>query len=283
MTDSSTRTREPFAKIATSLPWHDKLSDIEEADRLAAFGLYAASVCFCQLNRTDGLVRRYDYGRVFPAPDIERIVGLLVSVGLFDNHERGFVVHDYLAHNKSKHDIEQEIERKRAAGQAGGQARAKALAKAPATAPAQAESYPESESEADAESAQSKPREEDEVPAPKKYANTLPDCLHAVKDRDGNFGDHLIMQDLERRCGALSATEWGQFKEAFRDGCLHGCNGNRDQAVWCIQHCIGDESTGFPGKFSLKCSSKGLGASAGLLKAMREDRREAPAPRKEKR
>lgn len=129
---------EPHARIVVSLPWHDKVVGIAERDRAAAFGIYCAAVCFCQLNRTDGIIRDADYVRVFPSKNSNRIAGVLVESGLFERCDNTFRIHDYLDHNKSKAQIEEEVTQKKTAGQKGGEASAKARAKAPA----QAESNP---------------------------------------------------------------------------------------------------------------------------------------------
>jgi hypothetical protein len=133
----SAEKNEPYAQLVASLPWCKKLTKgIPEADRMAAFGLYAAACCFCQANLTDGEIQRIELVRVFPSPDLTRIADLLVSAELFDADEDSYYVHDYLDHNKSREEVENIIEQKRIAGRAGGLAKAKASAVAPAIAPA---------------------------------------------------------------------------------------------------------------------------------------------------
>ena len=144
---------EPHAQLVESLPWNEKWENIEEDDRLAAFGLYSAALCFCQRNLTDGRIRRSELARVFPSAHVPRITDLLVSAHWFDTDGNGsFLVHDYLQHNRSREEIEQLRAQKRAAGARGGQASAKARAQAPAKPRAdgllQAESNPDTNTNA---------------------------------------------------------------------------------------------------------------------------------------
>ena len=126
-----------YAELEVSLPWHDKVIGIPERKRAEAFGFYCAAVCYCQDNRTDGMIRTAELMRVFPDPRFQRLVDELETAKLLDPVDGGFMVHDYLDWNKSREQIEHEIEHKRSSGRAGGKAKALAHAKAPASENAQ--------------------------------------------------------------------------------------------------------------------------------------------------
>lgn len=136
-----------YAQLDVSLPWHEKVQRIPEKTRAAAFGFYSAAVCFCQKERTDGLIRSAELARVFPDTKSMRLVRALVSAGLFDEVHGDYEVHDYLEYNKSRAEIEAEIEQRREAGKRGGHASGKARAKAGARASASASAQAESKQE----------------------------------------------------------------------------------------------------------------------------------------
>ena len=75
---------------------------------------------------------------------VAEVRDLLVSVGMWDEVQGGYQIHDYLDYNPSKADVLAERDRKAAAGQAGGKASAKARAQRSAQAPAQADRQAES-------------------------------------------------------------------------------------------------------------------------------------------
>lgn len=66
-----------------------------------------------------------------PAPAIDWVAELL-KLGLWERHDRGYLVHDYLAFNRSRQEVEWLKTQKRAAGSKGGQASAQARATPPA-------------------------------------------------------------------------------------------------------------------------------------------------------
>jgi len=96
---------------------------IPESDRAAAFGFYTALLVYAQTYRTDGQVRRAELGRVFPcsAEERERLVSYLQTVDLLDHTSDGVYIHDFLDHNRSRAEIEEQAERMRQGGQKGGQ------------------------------------------------------------------------------------------------------------------------------------------------------------------
>lgn len=217
---------EIHARIAVVMPWHEKVCAIEEEDRLAAFGLYTASVCFCQQNLTDGRIRNVDLARVFPSPDVSRIAGLLLAVNLFDEDGAGYRVHDYLEHNKSREQIEAEKDAKRTAGRKGGQASAIARAQAPASPPAQAKSNPTTYTDTTTDTDKTDTRE---------GRSTFEECNNALVSAFGTFLPSAQVIKLKRLCddyegsepsalerimhGIEQAKREGKPKPAFAIGC----------------------------------------------------------------
>lgn len=63
-----------------------------------AFRLHVRALCYCSRHLTDGAVPK-GFGDV-------RVVRDLVAVGLWDETEQGYFVHDYLEYNYSRADIE---------------------------------------------------------------------------------------------------------------------------------------------------------------------------------
>jgi hypothetical protein len=94
---------------------------------LAAMGLHAWSISYCDASRSDGFV---PVGSWPALPGVRSAVNTLLKAGLWERGEGGFKVHDYLAYNRSKAAIERDLANKIAAGVAGGQASAQARAQA---------------------------------------------------------------------------------------------------------------------------------------------------------
>lgn len=101
----------PWGRLDDGLYDHPKL-DALGRQRLAAVGLWTLAISWCNRRLTDGLV---------PAERIRLLGGtpalaeLLVTAGLFDRTETGYAIHDFLAFNESRVDIElrREADRKR--------------------------------------------------------------------------------------------------------------------------------------------------------------------------
>ena len=102
------QTGEAYAAIFASLPWHPKVDNIPEADRLSAVGFYAALLVFCQLHRTDGFVTVTQLQAVFPCgtEQRKRMTEALLTAGLLERVDGGLEVHDYLEWNRSRAEIE---------------------------------------------------------------------------------------------------------------------------------------------------------------------------------
>jgi hypothetical protein len=93
-----------YATLDDKLPHHRKVRDIKPTLVLAAFGLHAAAICYCQNYGTDGRILLADFPLIMPVrPNPPRVlIDELVRVRLWDVHpEGGWTIHDYLEWNAS--------------------------------------------------------------------------------------------------------------------------------------------------------------------------------------
>lgn len=113
---------EAYAAVYASAPWHPKFLSVPKDKRLAAFGFWSATLAWCQLHRTDGVLSGEQLEAVIPCRDDQRevIVPMLVSAGLFEATHDGIRVHDYLDWNKSAQEIQARREAQSAGGRKGG-------------------------------------------------------------------------------------------------------------------------------------------------------------------
>ena len=91
-----------WAKIDDLLPHHEKIVNAG-SDAPAVFGLYVASICYAQRQKTDGRIPRKALALLLPgAPrPSRRLLEALVTLRLWDQDGDGWAIHDYLAHNLS--------------------------------------------------------------------------------------------------------------------------------------------------------------------------------------
>lgn len=86
--------------------------------------LFIEALCYCGRNLTDGLVTNGWLKRYARNPEV---AGELVHVGLLHLHDKGYLVHDYLKHQRSAEEVTEARVRRseagRKAGLASGQAR----------------------------------------------------------------------------------------------------------------------------------------------------------------
>jgi len=112
-----------MARLDTGWHMHPKILGLG----LAAMGLHAWSISYCDASRSDGFI---PVGSWPALPGVRSAVNTLLKAGLWERRDGGFEVHDYLAYNRSKASIERDLANKIAAGVAGGQASAQARAQA---------------------------------------------------------------------------------------------------------------------------------------------------------
>ena len=89
-----------WAKIDDLLPHHRKLLDAG-AQSPAVFGLYVASICYAQRQKTDGHIPHKALALILPGcpRPSTRLLETLVDLRLWDLDEDGWRVHDFLEWN----------------------------------------------------------------------------------------------------------------------------------------------------------------------------------------
>jgi hypothetical protein len=92
-----------WVKLDDRLAHHRKVRSLPPSLAKAVYGLYVASIQFCQLYETDGKIRAEDLTMLMPgAPKpTKRELEALVQADLWDEAVGGWFVHDYLEHNLS--------------------------------------------------------------------------------------------------------------------------------------------------------------------------------------
>lgn len=85
--------------ISVEVNFFDHPKTIEVGERLAFRHLRA--IAWCHKNKTDGIVSTAAAKRLLT----KRSLSQLVSAGLWEAHEEGWYIHDYLCHQQSRADI----------------------------------------------------------------------------------------------------------------------------------------------------------------------------------
>lgn len=137
---------------------HPKVAALDAVE----FSFHVHGIVYCGRNLTDGFVPRRVALTLMdltglanigaPNPDsvggalyeytASDVIDDLVTAGVWDEVQGGYLIHDFLDYNPSRQQVEQERSKKQAAGRAGGRASAKARAQTSGAAGAQAESKP---------------------------------------------------------------------------------------------------------------------------------------------
>lgn len=93
-----TSTTEQFAPVALGFTFHPKVSDLRRRGPV----VYGKAVALWMLARlhagregTGGVIPDVDLRLIYDTPDVTKIARALVDVGLWDEHPRGFVIHDF--------------------------------------------------------------------------------------------------------------------------------------------------------------------------------------------
>ena len=104
----------PWGRLDDSLYDHPKLDRIPLDQRLAAIGLWARAISWCNRFLTDGHLPR---GRVEKLDGTLELADILVGAGLFEAVATGYQVHDFLEFNDARAVVierrEKEAERQR--------------------------------------------------------------------------------------------------------------------------------------------------------------------------
>ena len=91
-----------WAKVDELLPHHVKILAAGPQGP-AVLGLYVASLCYAQRHFSDGLIPAQALPSVLPGcphPDPD-LIAALVQLGLWEHHDDGWRIHNYLEHNAS--------------------------------------------------------------------------------------------------------------------------------------------------------------------------------------
>lgn len=103
----------PYFTLTNEYPEHRKIRRLSDK----AFRLHVTLIGLCNGDRSDGIVGKHDLERLGPKPGQELIkAGLILELG-----DDTFQMHDYLAHQPSRIEIEKRISEKRKAGKVGGE------------------------------------------------------------------------------------------------------------------------------------------------------------------
>lgn len=187
-----------WVRLDDNISEHPKIAALDDH----AFSLFVAGLAYCNRNMTDGFIPshvgigqlRYSNGNTIPA------IRQLEEIGLWQEEDGGWRVHDYDDYQPSKAQVEAERAQKKAAGKAGGLARAKARAKqvlgqepSKSQASAQAESkpvpVPVPVPGKDLEPRDLKARQEPRTEKPRTPTETQAFLLQKLVDRDSRWDE----------------------------------------------------------------------------------------------
>lgn len=210
-----------YAQLLVSLPWHEKVCNIPIADAPAALGLYAASLCWCQANLTDGVILKPQVAALMPMRprDAKRLSSVLVACELWDETDSAFVIHDYLDWNKSREEILALREVRRSAGQAGGKQRVKQMLE---------QNGSKTEANFKPSTATSSSALDDSNESSLAKAN-FPPCMKGdswqLGDSEYQSSTAHILKAIESKHQRLATPQdIGAIGKALRDGCVKGCS-----------------------------------------------------------
>ena len=147
----------PWVRLDDNFPDHRKIAELGDYAPVAGW-LFICGLAYCNRQLTDGFIPKQHVirlasfrhlsietagvkGLVSMGEDIEAdtLAELLEAVGLWEDRDTHWYIHDYSDYQPTKAEVEAEREQKRAAGRAGGLASGRARAKAGASAGGQAD------------------------------------------------------------------------------------------------------------------------------------------------
>jgi len=113
----------PYAPVRIDYPHHPKVLRAG----LEAAVLNVGALCYANRYRTDGFIPLEAVESLWPGlKDTERLAERLVEVGMWEQVDGGFMIHDFLEMNYSAERVKKIQDQRRHAGQKGGAARAAA-------------------------------------------------------------------------------------------------------------------------------------------------------------
>jgi hypothetical protein len=111
-----------YIKLHDGMPGHPKVRGLSDK----AFRTFVSALCYCSEYLTDGAV----VSAVARDLGNPRVWAELTAAGLVESAPGGYLMHDYLQHQRSADEVRALKEKRREAGKRGGAAKAKALARA---------------------------------------------------------------------------------------------------------------------------------------------------------
>lgn len=93
-----------WVRLDDKFPGHPK---VKAAGKTAAW-LHVAGLCYCAQHLTDGKLSESSLVGLgqFSGAQARKLAERLVEVGLWERNGTGYAIHDYLAYNPSKKDVE---------------------------------------------------------------------------------------------------------------------------------------------------------------------------------
>jgi hypothetical protein len=111
-----------YVKLHDGFDEHPKVAGLSDKE----FRTYIEALCYCARNLTDGEISSAVARKMAPP----RVWATLTTSGLIEVADSGYMVHDYLEHQRSAEQVRQLKAARREAGKRGGEAKAKGLASA---------------------------------------------------------------------------------------------------------------------------------------------------------
>lgn len=108
-----------WAKLDDQFPTHPK---VMRAGPEASW-LFVAGLCYCAQHLTDGAIPKCSVPTLASVKNPKKLAARLVEVGLWEEAHDDYLVHDYLAYNPARDEVEAERDRKRVAGAKGASSR----------------------------------------------------------------------------------------------------------------------------------------------------------------
>jgi hypothetical protein len=121
----------PWVKLDDQFYNHPKLAHLGPL-MLPCVGLHVFALCWCNAYLTDGFIPEQqlsklvgDLSVLLPEGDYPPLVQALVTAGLWEEKDAGYLIHDFLDYNPSRREVMQLRKTRARVGQAGGIASAK--------------------------------------------------------------------------------------------------------------------------------------------------------------
>jgi hypothetical protein len=109
MRESRSTVNSTWIRIEDTMPEHPKF--LKAGPR--ASWLFISTLCWSARLLTDGQVPAEAFPRIMPEPDIADLVALLVEVGLLDQTDDGYQIHNYEQYQRTRAQVEEDRDKNR--------------------------------------------------------------------------------------------------------------------------------------------------------------------------